>query len=478
MNKNLAYDVTATTLENAMLQLGASASNNVNSGVYKMNDVTSMTKAGQWNVQTPTYDRENQITTIANQPNIISPVIRSGRMILNGNFAGMYDFVYHDGDLDISQQTQMGGNHLENLFFSGNQDTHWALIYINGDLTVDAAVQIKPNIRKLGMCIYVAGDCIVDGLVSMTCRGANHSGKGTSGGYTVPVAIPLNGTLTIPATGGAGGARAGPTERVAGSGTWLLNNGTAAGGSSSATYCGSGGGASGTAMHYDQTHDGGVYSGKGGDGTCFSGGSGGAGIMEYNAYGNIQGAANFDEFDAIEYGGAGGHACMRYTWPYQSYGGCGNPAGFQQNYWDGSSSTNRFQETGENIFIYPADIQEEWNAWTSPTIRVWPGAGPQYNYGRGPNNYKGMEGTGGTVVMMITGQYSGTGAVRATGHAMYGYSDTSQSTGPGGASGGGIAIVLYGTDSSGPTPVAAGGAGGTSYTGAAGGAGTGLKASL
>jgi len=480
MNKNLAYDVTATTLENAMLQLGGSASNNINSGVYKMNDVTSMTKAGQWNVQTPTYDRENQITTIANQPNIISPVIRSGRMILNGNFAGMYDFVYHDGNLDLSQQTQMGGNHLENLFFSGNQDTHWALIYINGDLTVDAAVQIKPGCRKLGMCIYVAGDCIVDGLVSMTNRGANHSGKGTSGGYTVPVAIPLNGTLTIPATGGAGGARAGPTVRVAGSGTWLMNNGTAAGGSSSGTYCGSGGGASGGAMHYDQTVNGGVYSGKGGDGTCFSGGSGGGAIMEYNANGALAGAAVYDEFDAVEYGGAGGHACSRYTWPYMSWGGVGNPAGLANTYWNGSAHASRFTEAGENMFIYPADMQEEWAWWASSAYRDDANYyGPNQTYSRGPHNYNGgMEGTGGTLVMMITGQYSGAGAVRATGHSYYTYSDHTGSVGPGGASGGGIGIVLYGTDSSGPTPVAAGGAGGNSYTGPSGGAGTGLKASL
>jgi len=482
MNKNLAYDVTATTLENAMLQLGASASNNVNSGVYKMNDVTSMTKAGQWNVQTPTYDRENQITTIANQPNIISPVIRSGRMILNGNFAGMYDFVYHDGDLDLSQQTQMGGSHLENLLFSGNQDTHWALIYINGDLTVDAAVQIKPNVRKLGMCIYVAGDCIVDGLVSMTNRGANHSGKGTSGGYTVPVAIPLNGTLTIPATGGAGGARAGPTVRTAGSGTWLYNNGAAAGGSSTGTYCGSGGGASGAASHYDGTTNGGVYSGKGGDGTCFSGGSGGAGILEYNANGAIQGAANFDEFDAIEYGGAGGHACSRYTWPYPSWGGVGNPAGLAQNYWDGNEATvtSRFKESGENIYVFPADMQEEWNWWATSAYRDDSRySDPNQNTSRGPNNYNGgMEGTGGTLVMMITGQYSGAGAVRATGHAFYTYDDTTTYAAPGGASGGGIGIVLYGTDSSGPTPSAAGGVAANAYPGAAGGAGTGLKASL
>ena len=478
MNKNLAYDVSATTLENAMLALGQSANANANSGVYKINDVTNMTKAGQWNVQTPTFDRENQITTIANQPNTASPITRSGRMILNGNFAGMYDFAYHEGDLDISQQAQMGGTHLENLLFSGNQDTHWALIYINGDLTVDAAVQIKPNIRKLGMCIYVAGDCKVDGLVSMTCRGANHSGKGTSGGYTVPVAIPLNGTLTIPATGATGGARAGPTVGITSSGAWLYNNGTAAAGSG-ATYCGSGGGASGMAMHYDATVNGGVYAGKGGDGTCFSGGSGGAGIMEYNSNGAISGAAVYDEFDAIEYGGAGGHSCARYTWPYMSYGGCGNPAGFMQQYWDGNeANTSRFKESGENIFIYPLDVQEEWNWWNSSAFTSDNIPSPQYSYSRGPNNYKGMEGTGGTVVMMITGQYSGNGAVRATGHAMYNYADFNASVGAGGASGGGVAIILYGTDSSGPTPVAAGGIAGSSYTGGAGGAGTGIKAAL
>ena len=201
--------------------------------------------------------------------------------------------------------------------------------------------------------------------------------------------------------------------------------------------------------------------------------------MEYNSNGAISGAAVYDEFDAIEYGGAGGHACMKITWPYMAYGGCGNPAGFAQATWDGNeSNTSRFKESGHYQFIFPLDVQEEWNWWSTSAFTADNIPSPQYSYSRGPNNYKGLEGTGGTLVMMITGQYSGNGAVRATGHAMYEYADFNASIAGGGASGGGIAIVLYGTDSSGPTPGAAGGVGGNAYAAGAGGAGTGLKAAL
>jgi len=155
MNKNFAHDVIATTLENAMLALGQSVNANANSGIYKINDVINMTKAGQWNIQTNTFDRENQITTTANQPNMASSIIRSGRMILNGNFAGMYDFAYHEGDLDCDATINVIASRADSQLFTGNIDTHWALIYINGDLTIDGACEIRPPVRKLGMCIYV-----------------------------------------------------------------------------------------------------------------------------------------------------------------------------------------------------------------------------------------------------------------------------------------------------------------------------------
>jgi len=489
MNKNFAHDVSATTLENAMLALGQSANANANSGVYKINDVTNMTKAGQWNIQTNTFTRETAITTTANQPNTASPIIRSGRMILNGNFAGMYDFAYHNGDLQAGSVSNIIASRADSQLFTGNIDTHWALIYINGDLTIDGACEIRPPVRKLGMCIYVTGDCVVNGTVTMSNRGANHSGKGSSGGYTVPVAIPLNGTLTIPATGGAGGARATSGTGSAGDGNagQISNSGTAAGGSGTGTYCGSGGGGSGAAAVSvgGQAGNDAVKSGSGGTGTCFTAGSGGGSVYMYYGENSTHGAdAHGAKMDAIEYGGAGGHACNQNMWPYGASGGAGNPAGLRQNYWNGGTAdkftivANDDDGGSDGAWICPHAVEEEWDYYSSTQAKGstgWPN--PQYGYGRGHSNYDGMNGTGGTLVMMIAGEYSGGGAVRSSGHTSYFYADGVMGN-AGGAGGGGIAIVLYGTDSSGPTPISTGGNGGNYYPAGAGGAGTGLKAAL
>ena len=452
MNKNFAHDVSATTLENAMLALGQNANVNVNSGVYKMNDVTNMTKAGQWNIQSPTFDRETAITTTSNQPNMASSIIRSGRMIINGNFAGMYDFAYYNGNLDLNN-LDFSGSKFDAQFFSGNQDTHWALIYINGDLELDFPNIIRPPVRKLGMCIYVTGDFIANGFVSMTNRGANHSGTGTSHGYTAPVAIPLNGTLTIPAAGGAGGVRAASGTGSQGSGDHhALNNGTAAGGSSTATYCGSGGGGSGSAKV--AVNGNAVKGGSGTDGTCFTGGGSGAGLMVYNGDNSTQGWDADNRYDAVPNGGCGGQA---QNTPPQNYGnseGIGNPGGYA---WRLTSYDIWGREYGE--------------AKSDNSIQA---AGSQ---ARPPNRVDGSDGLAGTCITMVAGTYSGSGKFRSTGkHAAHYHDGNVGGTGGGGA--GGINIVLYGTDSSGPTPTCAGGSGGNYYAGGTGGAGTGLKAAL
>ena len=122
-----------------------------------------MTKAGQWNIQTPTFSRADRIVTTANHPNMASAIIRSGRMILNGNFVGMYDFAYHEGDFNVRWQ-QEAFNKMDAMLFSDKQDTHWALIYINGDLNLDGEMIIRPPCRKLGMVIYVAGDFVCNRL--------------------------------------------------------------------------------------------------------------------------------------------------------------------------------------------------------------------------------------------------------------------------------------------------------------------------
>lgn len=452
MNRNLAYDVSATTLENAMLALGSSANDNVNSGVYKMNDITSMTKAGDWAIQRPSYDRESLHTTISGQALRASPIIRSGRMTLAGNYCGMYDFAYHNGNLDLNN-TDFSGSDFNALFFTGNTDTHWALIYINGNLELDYPNIIRPPVRKLGMCIYVTGNLIANGFISMTNRGANHSGTGTSHGYTAPVAIPLNGTLTIPAAGGAGGGRA--TSGTGSQGTGAdhhANTGTAAGGSGTGTYCGSGGGASGAASV--AVNGDAVISGLGTAGTCFSGGTSGAGCMVYTGNSSTQGANADSRHDAVTNGGAGGQPQNATQATYGSSGGIGNPGGYRQKA-DNSIVGHEYGEAVTDHDISHATAQS-----------------------RPYSTIDGVNGTAGTCVVMCAGTYSGSGKLRSTGKTTFQYHDGIVG-GAGGSAGGGIFISLYGTDSSGPTPTCSGGSTTNYYAGTnAGGAGTGLKAAL
>ena len=458
MNKNLAHDVNATTLQNAMLQLGASANDNVNSGVYKMNDVTNMTKAGQWAIQRPSMDRENVHTTISGKNLHSSPIIRSGRMILNNNFCGMYDFAYHNGNVDLNN-TDWSGSQFGSTMFTGNTDTHWALIYINGNLELDFPNIIRPPVRKLGMVIYVTGNLIANGFISMTNRGANHSGTGTSHGYTAPVAIPLNGTLIIPAAGGAATAVCRSPSNSGGDTGDTAIPGVAAGGSGTATYCGSGGGASGMArIATANSPAGDVAAGAGSAGTCFTGGGGGAGVMVYNHdVNNARGWDDDNRHSAQPNGGAGGQpqglgAGSQQT--YGSAGGVGNPGGYRQR----GNDEIIGHEYGEHV--------------SDNSQLAIPGQA------RPVSAVDGANGTAGTCVVMCAGTYSGSGKLRSTGHTSYMYHDGTFG-GAGGSGGGGVFISLYGTDSSSPTPTCAGGLVGNHYAGTnAGGAGTGLKAAL
>ena len=274
-------NVSATTLENAMKTLGDSGGAMPrNSGVYSINQVHNLNSQGLWGVNYPA----NDLTT---QKTLANGFVKTGRLTLNGNFAGYYDLAYWNGNLTIDDGNELGA-FLDNFFFTGNEDTHSALVYINGDLNIHYPCIVKPAVRKLFTCFYIAGAFTHNGLISMTDRGANHSGTGNSHGYTAPIAIPINGTVTIPATGGAGGAR----ENRTSSGSSYNAGGTA-------TY-GTGGGGSG---HNHQSGNGqDTTAGAGAAGTCFSSGGSGCGTMTHSTQTNTVSAEN----DAQANGGAGG----------------------------------------------------------------------------------------------------------------------------------------------------------------------------
>jgi len=433
----IVQNVYEPTLKEAMQTLGKGAAVNQNTGVYSINDVSKQISQGQWGVSYPAAD----ITT---SRTLANGFVKTGRMYLNGNFAGYYDLAYWDGNLTIDDDDELGA-FLDNFFFTGNTDTHSALVYINGNLNIHYPCIIKPRVRKLFTCFYIAGSFTHDGLISMTDRGANHSGTGNSHGYTAPIAIPINGTVTIPATGGSGGARAARTS----SGSSYNAGGTA-------TY-GTGGGGSG---HNHISSSGSTSSGAGAAGTCFSGGGSGTGTMTYQSHDNTA----TSEHDAQPNGGMGGkpHTTVNL---YGTSGGTGNPGGMIRGA-EGSgfgNNTAGVRQPSNGAFCERNDLDP------------YKGVGTE----RGPGRYvEGGNGTAGVFIAMCEGDYTGTyGRIESRGKEHGNYHEIGGNGAGGGrpgAGGGGIGMVFGGTGTrTGPTPVVDGGIAGNNYGGGAGGAGTG-----
>lgn len=330
---------------------------------------------------------------LIDQPKTFGPTA-AGSLTINGNDLGSFDYV--------KRATTTVSSFSASNWFTSTEDTRSAWILIDGNLTITTGVTFTPSVRKLFTVVYVTGNLVVNstGTITMTARGANHSGTGNSGGYTAPVDIrigtgtfsqtsPTSTNITdpqVPATGGAGG----PT--ITGANT--ANNGSAG------TNGGTGGGGSGLSFSNGPA-------GAGSDGTCFSSGCGGGAGNNGVAGGN-----------AVANGGKGGNGCSDGA----SNGGTGNPGGDR-------TSANPFAENGNS-------------------------------------------GTGGTLIIIVEGSFSGTGSITSLGTDAR---RADSGRGPGGASGGGSVTVLYGTNPSGGTVTATGGSG---QTGGNGGAGTARKLAI
>ena len=334
-----------------------------------------------------------------------------GTMTLNSVSLGSYDYTYIGGDENITSFSN--GN-----YFTSTEDSRSALIYVDGNLTIASGQTFIPSNRKLFTAIYVKGNLDVDGTISMTSRGANHSPSG-SPRDNARIQIIADGTYSsvpnphIPAGGGSGGAQS-PAARS--QSDTAGNDGAAnpAGGAGRG-----GGGGAGVGGNNNSGYAGTCKGGAGAQWTSFSGGPGGGGATDLTSPSTLN--ADRTGSNGVDKGGAGGAACTQPS-HYHAHGGSGNPGG---------------QGHGA------------------------PGADPQQN---------GNAGTGGVLVIYVEGDYTGSGDVEAKGAG---------GNGEGGASGGGtVTIFVKGTDN-GPTPSAAGGTalGGAidSATGGVGGAGTARK---
>ena len=129
-----------------------------------------------------------------------------GTLTINGESLGSYDYLIKKGSQTISSFAASD-------WFTSTEDTRSSWIVVDGDLTINSGQTVIPSVRKLFTVLYVRGNLAVNGSISMTARGANHSGSGNSGGSTTAAAIRIiNGTYSgvtnpqVPSSGGGGGS--------------------------------------------------------------------------------------------------------------------------------------------------------------------------------------------------------------------------------------------------------------------------------
>jgi hypothetical protein len=209
-----------------------------------------------------------------------------GSLTIASTSLGSYDYSVKASSTTISSFTASD-------YFTATEDSRSAWIIVKGDLTINSGQTFIPSVRKLFTVVYVTGNLVNNGTISMTARGANHSGTGNSGGATtaalIRVAVGTLSSITDPAVPAAGGA--------GGNGAYSGTAGTAGTGGGT----GGGGGSSNDSSF-----------GKGSAGTSFTGGTGG-------------GSARDSTGDGVANGGRGGNA--RTGTAADECAGAGNPGG-------------------------------------------------------------------------------------------------------------------------------------------------------
>lgn len=138
----------------------------------------------------------------------------AGSLTINGNSVGNTEFIVVPG------QTATVDN--SGSWFTATKDTASAFVFVKGNLTINNGFTLRPHTRKLFTVLYISGDLTFgdsSSAISMTQRGANHSGTGDSGGATTEVNISVGPSTIISANGAAGAAGPNTTEQSANKGT-------------------------------------------------------------------------------------------------------------------------------------------------------------------------------------------------------------------------------------------------------------------
>jgi len=276
-------------------------------------------------------------------------------------------------------------------------------------LTINSGHTITTDQPCKGMIVYVWGDCVIDGTLTMTARGAlvNPTSAGVSAtGIRLPV-LTSAGSDTLANADFAGCGTSATTAvanhpDISGNGDIFVIDRTGSSGGDAAIVVSegqqtgnigstgaqkSGGGGSGGVWH---ANAGTGTSGKGTSGTCFAGGSAGGGSSGKDGSTTAQ--------DAALYAGKGGNAARSHT--YGAGAGAGNPGGTGAGGSDGADGTG-----GLLVLIVSGNL----TIGASGLISANGSSGAV-----GPQSGGGGSG-GGNILVLYAGTLSNSGTIQASG---------------------------------------------------------------
>lgn len=134
----------------------------------------------------------------------------AGSLNINGSSVGNTEFIV------VSGQTATAGN--LSSWFTTTKDTASSFVFVKGNLSIASGLTFTPPARKLFTVVYVSGNLTFgdsSSSISMSQRGANHSGTGDSGGATAEVDVQVGPSTIIAANGAAGATGPNTTEQSA-----------------------------------------------------------------------------------------------------------------------------------------------------------------------------------------------------------------------------------------------------------------------
>ena len=382
----------------------------------------------KYNLQDQVIDEYTNATGINATPStnhvLTSGVYSSGEDV--NYFGSGTDGAFTSNGSDTQAVTQIGSG-----VYDGNM-----IVKNYTSMNIQFGHTYTPDLPCRGMLIYVSGDCIINGTLTMTAKGAfsgdpssvttsSDSASVSSTGIRIPMRT-ASGSSTLSAADFAGCGTPAVSavanqEAISGNGTIFTIARTGAALVTSPTSGASNGRTDGNDGTTGQSGGGGsgarsenIPGGDSAAGTCFSGGSGGGGGDYPGGSGDSTGG------DAVAFGGSGGQGInVGIHASNGGGGGAGNPGG--------AASLNSSASTvGEN-------------------------------------------GTGGLLILVVKGTLSGSGAI--TSHGKDGGNCTGNDTGGGGGSGGGNILILAGATTHSGARTATGGLGGTFGSNSPGGAG-------